>query len=143
MPNVADIKVLRVSAKAEGYRREGLKFGAATVNVPASLLSHNQIHRLMHDPMLNCEALTEEPEPFISAPDLAALRVQAAIGEAFLAKVPADFVSVECPSEYVTHLQDQVHELELAAQASKTAAHEAKPPTAANHGQKPKNQGSK
>ena len=129
MPAPAHIKVLRVSARAEGYRREGLKFGKKEVDIPESILTSNQIHRFKRDPMLNCEeVLVSSEPPAVNEEELALLRDKAVIADAFLAKLPEDFSWVQCPSEYVTQLQDRVRELELAkAQGASTgAAHAAK-----------------
>ncbi|WP_175948571.1 hypothetical protein [Burkholderia pyrrocinia] len=108
------IKVLRVSASAEGYRREGLKFGRAVVDVPESILTSNQIHRLKRDPMLNCRELVVRTELDLSEEEVAGLREKAAIADAFMAKLPPGFSWAQCPSEYVTLLLDHIHELELA-----------------------------
>jgi hypothetical protein len=131
MPTTAETKVLRISAKADGYRREGLKFGVAEADIPESVLTSSQVHRLKRDPMLSCKEVTVRDAPAISDDELATLRDKAAIGEAFLAKVPADFTWSECPTEYVTHLQDHVHELEVAALAETTARAEARAAVAA------------
>ncbi|WP_175948763.1 hypothetical protein [Burkholderia pyrrocinia] len=107
-------KVLRVAASAEGYRREGLKFGRAVVDIPESILTSNQIHRLKRDPMLKCHELLVSTEPAVSDEEFSALREKAAVADAFLAKLPPGFPSDQCPSEYVTLLLDHIHELELA-----------------------------
>ena len=126
----AHIKVLRVSASAEGYRREGLKFGRTSADIPESILTSKQIHRLMRDPMLSCTEINVDERWAVSDEEIAGLREKAAIADAFLAKLPADYASEQCPSEYVTHLQDRVHELELelgqAKAASASSAHAAK-----------------
>lgn len=158
MPASAQIKVLRVSARAEGYRREGLKFGTEEVDIPESILTSNQIHRFRRDPMLTCkEVLVNTEEPAVMEEEFAALREKAAsaeaqladsrekvavaeaelgslrqkavIADAFLVKLPVDYSWTQCPSEYVTHLQDRVRELELEKTntPSTATAHSAKP----------------
>jgi hypothetical protein len=129
MPAPAQIKVLRVSARAEGYRREGLKFGKEEVDIPESILTSKQIHRFKHDPMLSCEEVLVSTEPpAVTDEELALLREKAVIADAFLAKLPEEYSWTQCPSEYVAHLQNRVRELELAkAQGASTgAAHAAK-----------------
>jgi len=123
MPASANIKVLRVSASAEGYRREGFKFPQEDVDIPESILTSNQINRLMRDPMLKCQRVLVNAElPIVTEEELTGLREKAAIADAFLVKLPADYASEYCPSDYVTHLQNRVHELELELEQAKAAS---------------------
>ncbi|HDR9099661.1 TPA: hypothetical protein QDA86_002999 [Burkholderia vietnamiensis] len=134
MSSSTHIKVLRVSASAEGYRREGLKFGHADVDVPESILTSNQIHRLKRDPMLKCREVLVSTEAGVSDEEVAVLRDKAFVADRFMAMVPSGFTWQECPSEYVTLLLDHIHELELAkatALAATSATSTTKP-----HGRK-------
>ena len=122
MPNTAGIKVLRVAARANGYRREGLRFNLAAADVPEAILTSGQIHRLKRDAMLECKEVTVYEQPAVSDEELTALREKAAITDAFLAKLPPGYSWEQCPTEYITHLQDQVHELELAKATASDAS---------------------
>lgn len=129
MPAPAQIKVLRISASAEGYRHDRLTFGRTDVDIPASILTSHQIHHLKRDPMLTCHEVLISTEPAVSEEEMTRLREKAAIADAFLARLPDDFSWSQCPSEYITHLQDHIHDLELA----KTPAHAS---TTKTHGRK-------
>lgn len=99
------IKVLRVSAKAEGYRREGLAFSIDTNDIPLSLLSSAQLQRLKSDSMLTCKIVEIEPGLDISPEDWAELRGKADAFEAIQALVPQDWNGT--PMDYLAHLQAQ------------------------------------
>lgn len=122
MPTSAQIKVLRVSASAEGYRREGLKFGETDVDIPESILTSNQIHRLKRDPMLKCREVLVSTEPVATNEELVSLQAKAAIADAFLVTLPPAFTWTQCPSEYITLLLDHIHELELAKATTAAAS---------------------
>ncbi|MEX3688862.1 hypothetical protein AB3X91_30645 [Paraburkholderia sp. BR14263] len=111
MPNTAGIKVLRVSAKANGYRREGLRFDIGAADVPVSILTSGQIHRLKRDPLLDCKEVTVFDQPTVSDAELAQLREKAAIADALRGMLPTDFPVDACPTQYVKLLEDQVLEL--------------------------------
>ncbi|KIP18572.1 hypothetical protein KY49_3296 [Burkholderia sp. MSHR3999] len=135
MPTPAHTKVLRVSASAEGYRREGLKFGQADVDIPESILTSNQIHRLKRDPMLKCREVLVSADPAVSDDEVVGLREKAAIADAFMAKLPPGFAWAQCPTEYIRLLMDHIHELEL-AKATVAAAAPATTSTTKAHGRK-------
>jgi len=109
--------VLRVAAKADGYRREGLKFSVASADIPLTLLSSAQLHRLMSDPMLSCEEVEVEPSLEISMEELAELRDMAAVGESIMVLIPHGTGSA---ADYVAHLQQQA--MQLTEQAAVGAA---------------------
>jgi len=106
-------KVLRVVAKIEGFRRAGRQFGTKAVDIPLSVLTGKEVRALKHEPHLICTEI--DPVTHVATDDLEALRDQARIGKALLAKLPADFHWAQCPTEYVTLLQDQVHDLQTEA----------------------------
>ncbi|WP_043112816.1 HI1506-related protein [Solimonas flava] len=49
---MATQKVLRVTAKREGFRRAGITFGSASVDLPIADLKKEQIEALKSEPML-------------------------------------------------------------------------------------------
>jgi len=100
--------VLRVAAKADGYRREGLKFSVASADIPLALFSSAQLHRLKSDPMLSCEEVEVEPSLEISMEELAELRDMAAVGESIMVLIPDGTASA---ADYVAHLQHQAIQL--------------------------------
>jgi len=63
---MATIKVLRVAAKREGFRRAGLVFGSLARDVPVDALTDAQRAAIIGDPMLlateiEVEVLVEDP----------------------------------------------------------------------------------
>ncbi|WP_028535606.1 hypothetical protein [Paludibacterium yongneupense] len=101
-------RVLRVSAKAEGYRREGLKFSIKPANIPLSLLTSAQIAHLKSDRMLDCEEVDEVHDLVIAPEELADLRDKAATADAVLALLPADWDG--SAADYVVQLQSAASE---------------------------------
>lgn len=49
---MATQKVLRVTAKRDGFRRAGFAFGSAPVDLPIANLTKDQIELLKSEPML-------------------------------------------------------------------------------------------
>ncbi|MDP1681082.1 MAG: hypothetical protein Q8L39_04830 [Burkholderiales bacterium] len=48
------VKVLRVIAKQQGFRRAGREFGTAATDIVLAELSDEHIQQLMSEPMLSC-----------------------------------------------------------------------------------------
>jgi hypothetical protein len=99
------IKVLRVSARRNGYRRAGLHFGETAASIPLSALTSHQVKELRTDRMLATETADAV---VLLVGEHAELERRSAIADELVALLPADFTWTRSPVEYVANLVEQL-----------------------------------